>query len=145
MKIQRQPVRLVIAAAIGLITVVSLVTISSATGNINKGDLAGTWQISLGGFTGCGQATELAVVTLNAAGTGTGTLQTHGACADTTLTGQTFTINTVSAKGSGTAGLTCGTSCGWTLAIQVSPDRSSMSLVDMSDPGNYLVGTAVHQ
>ena len=37
--------------------------------------------------------------------------------------------------------------CGWNLTIQVSPDRSSMNLVDVAkvNPGNFIAGTAVHQ
>jgi hypothetical protein len=50
-------------------------------------------------------------------------------------------------NGSGTAGLSCGTACGWALNIQVSPDRSIFNVVDVSpsSPGNYLQGVAIHQ
>jgi hypothetical protein len=63
------------------------------------------------------------------------------------VTGQTFTVLTISANGSGTANLSCGTGCGWNFNIQVSPDRSTFSLVDVSaaNPSNYLSGMAVHQ
>jgi hypothetical protein len=128
-----------------VLTIISLVTLSFATGNVSKGDLSGNWQITLGGLTGCGQATELAVMNLNASGAGTGTLTTHGACGDSSLTGQTFTIMTLNTNGSGTAGMSCGTGCGWLFSIQVSADRSTLNLVDITDPGNFLVGTAVHQ
>jgi hypothetical protein len=62
------------------------------------------------------------------------------------LTGQAFTISTISANGSGTANLACGVGCGWNLNIQV-PDRSTFSVVDVSaaNPSNYLAGVAVHQ
>jgi len=30
-------------------------------------------------------------------------------------------------------------------AIQVAPDRSSFNMVDVTDPGNFLEGTAIHQ
>jgi len=43
--------------------------------------------------------------------------------------------------------LTCGAGCGWGFAIQVSPDRSTFSLVDVNpaNPNNYLQGVAIHQ
>ena len=145
MKHLSQPVRIAVLAVFGMVAAISLVTVSSATGNVSKGDLAGTWQITLGGVTGCGQATELANITLNSNGSGTGTLQTHGSCGDSSLTAQTFTISSLKTNGSGTAGLSCGTGCGWAFTIQVSPDRSSFNLVDITDPGNFLEGTAVHQ
>lgn len=145
MRYLRQPARIAAMAVVSVVIVFSFVTLSFATGNVNKGDLAGNWQITLGGLTGCGQSTELANMNLNAAGAGTGSLQTHGTCGDSSLTGQTFTIITMNPNGSGTAGLSCGTGCGWLFSIQVSADRSTLNLVDISDPGNFLVGTAVHQ
>ncbi len=145
MKHLSQPVRIAVLAMFGMVAAISLVTVSSATGNVSKGDLAGTWQITLGGVTGCGQSTELANITLNSNGSGTGTLQTHGSCGDSSLTAQTFTISSLKTNGSGTAGLSCGTGCGWAFTIQVSPDRSTFNLVDITDPGNFLEGTAVHQ
>jgi hypothetical protein len=138
-------VRIALLAVFGMAAALSLVTVSHATGNVSKSDLSGTWQIVLGGFTGCGQSTELATITLNASGAGTGTLQTHGSCGDSSLTGQTFTVSSLKANGSGTAGLSCGTGCGWAFTIQVSPDRSTFNLVDITDPGNFLEGTAIHQ
>jgi hypothetical protein len=50
-------------------------------------------------------------------------------------------------NGSGTANLSCGTGCGWDFNIQMAPDRSTFSLVDVSaaNPGNDLAGVAVHQ
>ena len=137
--------RLAFLAVLSLATVFSLSTTSSATGNITKSDLAGNWQIALRGTTGCGFVSMQANVTLNTAGTGTGTLQTHGECGNSSLTGQTFTVKTLAANGSGTAGLTCGTGCGWTFNIQVAPDRSTFNLVDVSaaNPGNFLEGVAV--
>jgi hypothetical protein len=127
--------------------VASLVTASYATGNINKADLSGPWVVSLTGNTGCGLVAMQANFTLNSTGSGTATLITHGQCGDSTVTGQSFTINTLTTNGSGTAGLSCGTGCGWTFNIQVSPDRSTFSLVDVSssNPSNYLSGVAVHQ
>ena len=138
-------IRMAIVGGFALVAVLSVVKVSSATGVVNKADLSGNWQIVLGGFTGCGQSTEIANINLNSSGSGTGTVKTHGNCGDSTVTGQTFTINSLSSNGSGTAGLSCGPSCGWAFTIQVSPDRSQMSLVDLTDPGNYLSGTAIHQ
>lgn len=146
MKNLRAPVRIAVLALLGIVGALSLVKISSATGNVNKADLSGNWALSFVGVTGCGNSTELANVTLNAAGVGTATLKTHGQCGDSTVTGQTFTITSLTTNGSGTAGLSCGPSCGWTFTIQVSPDRSTMTLVDLTDTGtNFLSGVGVHQ
>ena len=133
-------------ALFSLVAVISLCTISSASiGNITKSDLTGNWVIALRGTTGCGFSSMQANVTLGSTGTGTATLQTHGQCGDSTVTGQTFTIIKLASDGAGTAGLGCGTGCGWTFNIQVSPDRSKFNLVDVSssNPGNFLEGVAV--
>jgi hypothetical protein len=68
-------------------------------------------------------------------------------CGDGTSSGNTFTVQTLNANGSGTANLTCGTGCGWNLNIQVTPDRSTFNVIDVSsvNPGNYIEGVAVHQ
>jgi hypothetical protein len=146
MKDDRQPARLALLAVFSLVAVISLsIAGSASTGNIVKSDLTGSWQIALRGTTGCGFVAMQANVTLNSTGAGTGTLQTHGACGDSSLTGQTFTISTLKTTGNGTAGLSCGTACGWTFDIQVSPDRSKINLVDVSstNPGNFLEGVAI--
>lgn len=142
-----QAARLVFLFVLGVGAVTSLVTASYATGNISKGDLAGPWVVSLNGNTGCGLVAMEATFTLNSSGTGTASLTTHGQCGDSTVTGQTFTVNTLNTNGSGTANLSCGTGCGWNFNIQVAPDRSTFNLVDVSsaNPGNYLSGVAVHQ
>jgi hypothetical protein len=145
MKHLHRQARIAVLSVLSMVVVISVVKLSFATGNVSKGDLAGNWQITLGGVTGCGQSTELADVTLNASGSGTATLKTHGACGDSSLTGQAFTIMSLNANGSGTAGLACGTGCGWLFSIQVSPDRSTFNLVDVTDPGNFLEGSAIHQ
>jgi hypothetical protein len=121
-----------------VVTVLSLTAVSSATGNILKSDLTGTWNIVFHGNTGCGLVAMTANTTLSTSGKGTASLVTHGQCGDSTLSGQTFTIQTLGATGAGTANLTCGTACGWNFNIQVSPDRSTFSLVDVStkNPGN---------
>jgi hypothetical protein len=144
----RQPGRVLFLFAVAVAAATLLVTSSHATGNVGRGDLAGPWMVTLVGTTGCGQAAMQANFTLNgSATTNNATLVTHGGCGDSTVTGQTFTVNTLNANGSGTAGLSCGTGCGWTFNIQVSADRSTFNLVDVStaNPNNYIAGTAVHQ
>jgi hypothetical protein len=107
--------------------------------------LSGPWAITLTGVTGCGESTLHFTGTLSMSGSGSGSLQGHSAgCGDSSNT-QTFSIISLSSNGSGTAGLTCGAGCGWTFAIQVAPDRSVFNLVDVTDPGNFLEGVAVHQ
>jgi len=144
---RRQLARVVFLFVLCVAAVASLVTASHATGHIGKADLAGPWMVTLTGNTGCGLAAMQANFTLNTTGSGTATIITHAQCGDSTITGQTFAVNTLNSNGSGSAGLTCGTGCGWTFNIQVSPDRSTFNLVDVSsaNPNNYLAGVAVHQ
>ena len=48
---------------------------------------------------------------------------------------------------SGTANLSCGTGCGWELAIQVDPTATIFNFVDVdpANPGNFVEGTAIKQ
>jgi hypothetical protein len=142
----RHPLRMALFATILLSAIALFVKPSKATiGVITKADLYGPWQAAIVGFTGCGQASALVNFTLNSTGTGTATLVSSGQCGAGTLTGQTFTINSLNADGSGTANLSCGPACGWNFNIQIAPDRSIFNLVDVTDPGNYFGGSAVHQ
>jgi hypothetical protein len=148
MKKLNQCARRAVPIVLALIIMIAMSSLGSAsTGNIVKSDLAGNWLIALHGTTGCGIADMEADVSINSSGAGTGTLISHGQCGDSTLTGQTFTINSVKANGSGTAGLSCGTGCGWNFNIQVSPDRSKFNLVDVAtvNPGNFVEGLAVRK
>jgi hypothetical protein len=130
-------------------TVLLFITPSYASiGNINKADLAGPWQMTLTGNTGCGLSSLQVNVTMNAFGNGTNAvIKMHGQCGDSVTTAQTFKILTLAANGSGTANLSCGNGCGWNFNIQVSADRSTFNIVDVDplNPGNYLAGMAVHQ
>jgi hypothetical protein len=151
MKNTRARVRLAGLAALGLVAVVVLMARpSKATiGSIGKADLQGAWQMTVIGQTGCGFGTALYNFTLNGSGIASGlTGKSHTAgCGDSTISGDSFTIQTLGANGSGTAGLTCGPACGWTLNIQVAPDRSTFNLIDVStsNPNNFIEGVAVHQ
>jgi hypothetical protein len=115
-------------------------------------DLAGSWQAALVySNTGCGPASGLVNFTLDSNGTtNTATLVFHthvaGPCMDSTST-QTFTVQTLNPDGSGTAGLTCGTGCGWQFNIQVDRQRSIFNLVDVDpqNPDNFVAGTAIRQ
>jgi hypothetical protein len=149
MNYHRQPARLAVLAVLLLVTVGSLVTFSAAADAkvkplITLAQLAGPWQVSVVGNTGCGFSSLLFDVTLNASGTGTATLIGHSGCGDSNNS-QTFTINSLNSNGSGTAGLTCGAGCGWTFAIQVAPNKQVFNLVDVTDPSQYLAGAAVKQ
>jgi hypothetical protein len=143
-------VRLAGLLALGLVAMVVMVRPSKATiGNVTKSDLEGAWQMTVIGQTGCGFGTTLYNFSLNASGQAsnvTGTSHTAG-CGDSSISGVTFTVNTVAANGSGTAGLSCGPACGWNLNIQVAPDRSTFNLIDVSsaNPNNFIEGVAVHQ
>jgi hypothetical protein len=149
MKNNRQWARLASVVVLSLVTVIAMTTPSSATGNIGKSDLAGAWQMTIIGQTGCGFGTTLYTFTLNASGSSsnvTGTYHTAG-CGDGTSSGNTFTIQSLNSDGSGTAGLSCGSGCGWNLNIQVSPDRSKFNVIDVSsaNPGNFIEGVAIHK
>ena len=136
------------AALFSLITVFALSVPSAATGNIVKADLAGTWQMTIIGQTGCGFGTTLYTFTLNTNGVATNVSGvSHSGCGDGSFSGDSFTVLTLNSNGSGTANLTCGAGCGWNLNIQVAPDRSTFNVIDVSaaNPGNFIEGVAVHQ
>jgi hypothetical protein len=120
-------------------------TPSAATGNIVKSDLKGRWNISLHGLTDCGFVSMLATMTFNTNGVGSGPIQIHGACGDSTLAGQTFTVGALSKVGKGTATLTCGGGCLWHFNIQVATDRTKFNLADVTptDTSAALGGIAV--
>jgi hypothetical protein len=133
---------------IGLVALGLFARSGQATGTITMADLSGPWAMTLTGDTGCGISTSHVTFTLNSAGSGGATITSHSSgCGDITSSGLPFTINTLNPNGSGTANLSCGSGCGWNLNIQVSPDRSIFSVVDVSpaNPGNYLEGLAIHQ
>jgi hypothetical protein len=150
--IQRKvsPAKIVLLGILCLAAVFTLVKHSKASiGNISKADLTGSWQATVVlANSGCGPMTLLVNFTLNGSGVATNAnIVQHGACGDSTLTGQTFTISSLNANGSGVAGLTCGSGCGWGFNIQVAPDRSIFNLVDVNpaNANNFVEGTAIHQ
>lgn len=143
---QFSPARVLFVVASVLIILVSVAKVSKGTGVVGKEDLAGSWQATLVGDTGCGAGTIVVDFTLNSSGTGPATLHGHSGCGNTTTTGQTFTITTMNSNGSGTAGVSCGAACGFTFSIQVAPDRSIFNMADITDPiPNALAGVAIHQ
>ena len=121
--------------------------------------LAGSWQATLlWSGSGCGPAAGLVNFTLDSTGTtNSAVLVFHSGpgegCGDSTLTGQTFTIKSLNADGSGTANLSCGPDCGWEFNIQVSrsiirgakPDIFNLVDVDPENPGNFVEGSAIRQ
>lgn len=150
MKKHSLPIRFAGVVALAIVALIATVRPGKASiGNVSKSDLAGNWQLTTVGQTGCGFGTTLYTFTLNNSGTSSnvaGTSHTAG-CGDGSSTGQSFTIQSLNSNGSGTANLTCGTGCGWNLNIQVSADRSTFNVIDVSpaNPGNYIEGVAVHQ
>lgn len=125
--------------------VLGMATPGFATGNIVKSDLKGTWRISLRGTTSCGFVSMLATMTFSTNGVGSGPLQIHGDCGDSTLPSVTFTVNTLTKTGEGTATLTCGGGCAWHFDMQVAPDRSKFNLADVTftDTDTFLDGVAI--
>ena len=147
---RHQTARFALLAALLLVTLVSGVTpgvaadARPAAAAITLAGLKGPWAMSLEGVTGCGETTMYVTFTLNATGSGTATIVAHSAgCGDHTTPGLPFTIQTLNPNGSGTANLSCGTSCGWPLVIQVAKNSQIFSAVVVA--GNFLEGTAIHQ
>ena len=145
--------RMTVLAVIVLATMVSAVTLSFAADHqkaqpqVTLASLKGSWGGSFYGQTGCGVGATYINFTLDASGNGRGTAKEvyHTAgCGDGSGT-YDFAINSFNANGSGTAGLTCGSGCGFSLVIQVSKNHQVMTLVDVTDPNNYLEGTVIHQ
>jgi hypothetical protein len=150
MKVHRQLNPTAAVLALLLVATITLAPITASAQNANGAppitisQLAGPWQVAVVGNTGCGISSLLFTGTLNSSGVATGTLTGNSGCGPSSNT-ETFAINSLNANGSGTAGLTCGAGCGWTFNIQVNPTRQVMNLVDVTDPSNYLAGTAVKQ
>lgn len=148
MKYHRKPARLVLLIVLSLVTVISIVKLTRASiGTVNKADLSGSWQAAVVGSSGCGTGSMQVNFSLNSSGTGTATIVGHSTgCGDSTTSGLPVSVTALAANGSGTLGLTCGTGCGWTFHIQVSPNRSTFNMVDVTDPiPNFWAGTAIHQ
>jgi hypothetical protein len=151
----RQPARLAFVAVLLLITIASLVAVSAAADQrrapapITLAKLKGPWAATIVGNTGCGLSTMYVTFTLDATGNGQGTATVvgHGQCGDATTSGLDFSVSSLNANGSGTAGLSCGAGCGWNLIIQVAKNAQVFSLVDVdpTNPSNYIAGTATHQ
>jgi hypothetical protein len=143
---KNQLARLVMAAMLVFVSVLSMVTASAAAEKppITISGLAGPWQLVFVGNTGCGISSLLFTGTLSTSGVATGTLIGNNGCGSSNST-QTLTITSLKPNGSGTAGLTCGPGCGWTFDIQVSPNRQVFNVVDVTDPNNWLAGSAVKQ
>jgi hypothetical protein len=115
---------------------------------ITLAGLAGPWQMTLTGFTGCGTTTMLVTFTLDATGSGPTTTTGHtSGCGDAVSSGNPFSIQSLNPNGSGKAGLSCGTACGWGFDIQVAKNGQIFNVVDVDplNPNNYLEGTAIHQ
>ena len=135
---------LLLTATIALIPTVATAQNEKAKPEMTINQLAGPWQLALVGNTGCGTSTILFTGSLNTSGVANGTLTGNSGCGPSSLS-STFTIISLNANGSGTAGLSCGNDCGWTLNIQVSPNKQVINMVDVTDPSNYVAGTAVKQ
>ena len=156
-KYQLPRVRVAVAALAATllgITIVAGVIPSAANDQENEqgsaiSRLAGNWQLTIFGVTGCGFSSSLVKVTLDASGKGSAVSTYHtSGCGDIPPSGTTpFQIQSLKSDGSGTANLSCGPDCGWNLIIQVAPNREVFNLVDVDpvNPGNYIQGTAVRQ
>lgn len=149
MKHYRQPARFALSSVLMLVVLTSLVTFGTAAEVKTKppitiAQLKGPWQVAVVGNTGCGISSLLYNGTLDGQGKSSGTLTFNSGCGLST-TAETFDILSLKSDGSGTAGLTCGSGCGWVFNIQVSPNRQVMNMVDVTDANNWLAGSAVKQ
>ena len=122
----------------------------STAGNITKPNLTGSWQGTIltqdihddvGGLLA-------SPLKLNVKGLSTKmTLTFHDTEGDGTFTtGVAFNILTLNPDGSGTACLAVEAACDFPLKIQMSPDRSIISVVGV-EPGNedFMAGLLIHQ
>lgn len=120
----------------------------STAGHIVMANLAGAWRAALGGEEsgGTDSASTLATFTLNASGVSNNlTIRYHVSDdGDGTVTG-TLTIQTLNPDGSGTVLINCGVDCEKVARIQVSPERSMFSIVDVSTADEFTIGTAIHR
>ena len=153
MKVQHHKIEVAAAFAFLLITTIAVFrTVGSAQSAkaapaITIAQLAGSWQVTLVGNTGCGISSMLFTGILNPNGVAHGTLTGSSTGCAPSSDVQTFSITTLNANGSGTGSLTCGAGCGWALNVQVNPSKTVMNLADVSpeNPDNVLAGTAVKQ
>lgn len=149
---RRQPVRHAFLAVLLLVGIASVVTLSTAQDvaqppAATRAKMVGPWTVTLVGNTGCGISSMLVTFNLDITGNALATVKGHSTgCADATTTGLPFQIITLNANGTGTAGLSCGTGCGWTFGIQVAANGKTFNLADVTDGGNnILAGVGVHQ
>jgi hypothetical protein len=146
---------LLLATTITFATPAAFAEDAKAAPAVTIAQLAGSWQATLAGNTGCGEVSMLVTFTLDSSGSATdATITTHlsgpntAGCIDgTVLTGQTFTVNSLNSNGSGTAGLSCGSGCGWNFQIQVSKNHQVANLtdIDTANPFNTPTGTMILQ
>jgi hypothetical protein len=121
----------------------------STAGHIVKTNLAGPWQGAGSGIDDDPtEDVDASVLTfkLNAkAETKAVTLVSHHPDGDFTVTDLTLKVLTLNPDGSGTACLSFESECDAPLTIQVSPDRSIISGVDVTPDGEFGAGLLIHQ
>jgi hypothetical protein len=147
---RRQKARLALLVALALVTFVSAAIPAAAADDntarpaIKLASLAGKWQSALFLDGGCGVGTKVVTFTLNASGTGKATEVFHTpGCGDNSASG-TFTVKSLNTAGTGTAQLSV-TGGLFNYIIQVAANGQIFNMVDVTDPGNYEVGTSVKQ
>src|ERR1700730_10014767 len=151
MKSRLSPARLTSLVVLLLAAIVAMVSGSAAAvvgerpTAISIGQLQGPWAASLNIGVDCGNGTAYTTFRLSATGTGSGTIKLHstGSCGASHRV--VFTILSLNRNGSGTAFIGCGPDCQWNFAIQVSRNLQEMSLVDITDPNQFVEGVAIRQ
>jgi len=142
MSARHHSVRLAFLAALAFAAFVSSV-IPARAQSITTAQLAGSWRAALIVNGGCGIGTKLVTFTLNSSGVATNAAGTYHTpqCGDATETG-TFTITYLSSEGHGDATLNFSGAV-FTFHIQAAPNGQIFNLVELGDPGNYEMGTAI--
>ncbi len=107
--------------------------------------LAGAWQAAIIANGGCGVGSKVVTFTLNTEGAATNAVETFNTptCGEGTQKG-TFTVTSLSADGSGKATLDFGGNV-FNFVIQVNSTANEFNMVEITDSGNYELGTAILQ
>jgi hypothetical protein len=136
--------------ALMLVTALAATAISASAGDakpaITIANLAGSWTVSYFSNASCGNGTHIQEFTLASDGVSSSFADTYNTsgCGQGQNHDETFTIDTLDADGTGTATFSNGDNP-LTFQIQVNLSKNVFSLVDVTDVGQYWMGTAVKQ
>ena len=135
-----------ISALLVALAVVTVMAVAAPTASaVTVASLTGSWQGTIMGQGGCGLGSKLINFTLDSGGFSTsGSWNANTVSCGVVSEPLTFTITSLGANGAGSATMTAG-GLVLHLDIQVNPASNVLTLVDISDAGNYEEGTAIKQ